>query len=229
MKYRYLIPAVFLALPAFLSSQVLVDFKHEAASPVEAGFLRVDVARETKVITDLAIGNGILMNAESYHNIGGRTRNTNGLTEHVAFFSDGFTAGGDPAGPDFDFSFSGLSPNTSYTFGFWTWDNQYNNRDHEVEFVNTTGGANTLVGTYYLDERTARPVSLSEGYTEFELTSDASGIVSLELRGYDRRPDHIGGPSGVMINGLTIIPEPSTYALIFAALALGFVIIRRRV
>ncbi len=227
MKYLYLLPAL-VALPAFLPAQILVDFNGPTAYN-EPGFLAVTVPpSSSSPLSDFAIGDGILLSVQGYWNHGGRTRNANNLTAHPDFFRDGATGSryGDTTNPEaraLDFVFSGLSANTDYTLGFWSWDNQYNNNGNHVDFVNTTGGASDLVGT--VDLQGVRPASLSDAYTEFTLTSDASGIISLDVFG---RADSPSGQPGVLINGLTIIPEPSTVALITAAFAMGIVVVLRR-
>jgi hypothetical protein len=119
-------------------------------------------------------------------------------------------------------SISGLAPLTTYQVRLWT-HNRNNDNNSWFAWWNTTNGTGasaSLVGSL---QNVATPTYTSN--TQFSVIgsvlSDAGGVIRFgQVVGS-------GGPTGI-INGFQVIPEPSTYAMLAGALALGLVAWRRR-
>ena len=118
------------------------------------------------------------------------------------------------------FTFSGLQTNTEYEGLFWVFDSESGNSGKNIDFTTSggSGGGTTSVTTDNTDASN-NPYSL----VNFFSTATGTGTVVM---------DHTGGAGGAVsfVNGfeLTVVPEPSSFALLAGMFGLTWVMLRRR-
>ena len=86
-----------------------------------------------------------------------------------------------------------------------------------LQYQGTSIPAGVVVGANYL------PFTLNSGYTSFQIAAVLSDVVASQITWGG------SGTAGVRVDGVSTIPEPSTYALLgLAGLALAGYTVRRR-
>lgn len=136
-------------------------------------------------------------------------------------------------------SFNIRSGSANNTFGSYLPNTEYRLTiiaNNSGSAINNYFGTNSLADDSYAVWLT--PVGgaslLIKGDAVFDQTSDINAFTSVAAQtfsgatGVNFYMDNVGAFSGVEVSGLAPVPEPSTYAALLGALALGFVVYRRR-
>ncbi len=124
-------------------------------------------------------------------------------------------------GGSFEFAINAGSAFTDFSFGFAAGQNQAGSSDLAVSYSTNGGGSFTFL----------------ENVEVTTLTSGGGQAFSIDATGFNAsevifRVDFTDIDTGVTFDNLqvsgTVVPEPSTYAAIFGAIALAFAAVRRR-
>jgi hypothetical protein len=225
-----------LAMAGTAHSQPLiaVDF-NTAASPVETGFENFDVENATVGVDGevaQTFGDYTITFFPNFNDVQVRDRNAFGTiepgydyTELVQDFVVQFEHTNDPnpatTSPDGTaFTISGLDANTSYNIRIWAMAKSFNDGMEQVLWdMNASGGPQVIGNTIINSTSSTSPADNNVFSTFGEAVTDASGVLDI---GY------VATSGNGSINGLELIPEPRTFALIAGLLGLGLVILRRR-